>query len=144
MTVQVGVTGTRKAPTREQYFQLRVALSQAVELGSTLHHGACVGVDLEAHVAAWAMGYHIVVHPPTDPKLRAWVEKSDFWDPETDVLLPELPYLERNLKIVEAVDLLIVVPDGPERERSGTWSTYRAAKRLGVPTSLIPPTVVAP
>ena len=42
-----------------------------------------------------------------------------------------MPYLERNKNIVNAVDFIIAAPDGPEKVRSGTWSTVRYAKKVG-------------
>jgi hypothetical protein len=103
-------------------------------------------VDAEAHEVAWLLGYQIVVHPPVNLKHRAWVEQSDFWEPSSDVVLPEQEYLVRNHAIVETVEHLIVVPAGPERDspRSGSWWTYRAALRMGVPVTLIMPPGVQP
>lgn len=139
--ISVGFTGTRNAVTSLQrsciYSELVKA--KALHVDSVFHHGACQGADETAHQLAWAMGYRIVAHPPTDQKLRAWVEVSEYWDQDTDVVLPEKPYLVRNLDIVKAVDLLIVVPDRPYRIRSGTWSTFSAALREGVPTIVIKP-----
>lgn len=141
MSVNVGFTGSRNGTTADQYKAMRQEIGRAWrgDFQPKFHHGGCTGADLEAHAAAWSMGYGIVLHPPTDTKLRAWVERSDLWDVDTDVVLPELPYLERNLAIVKAVDLLIVVPNGPYRMRSGTWWTFSAAKREGVPTVVVMP-----
>lgn len=139
MTLNVGVTGTRNPITDQQRGLIHDELLKALELGSSLHHGACRNADEEAHRHAWVLGYRAVVHPPLDTKLRAWIEQSEFWDPDVDIMLPPKEYLERNLDIVKAVDLLIVVPDGPYRIRSGTWWTFSAAKREGVPTIVINP-----
>lgn len=139
--ISVGFTGTRNPVTSLQRSRIYAELvkAKALHVDSELHHGCCINADETAHQLAWVMGYRIVAHPPTDPKLRAWVEFSEYWDQDTDVVLPEKPYLDRNLDIVKAVDLLIVAPDGPYRIRSGTWWTYSAAKREGVPTTLIHP-----
>jgi hypothetical protein len=139
--ISVGFTGTRNPVTSLQRSRIYAELikAKALHVDSELHHGSCQGADATAHQLAWVMGYRIVAHPPTDQKLRAWVEFTEYWDQDTDVLLPELSYLERNLAIVKAVDLLIVVPAGPYRIRSGTWWTFSAAKREGVPTIVIQP-----
>lgn len=139
MTLELGFTGTRTPITLEQRSGIHRELVTRLEVGSALHHGCCVGADFEAHKLAWAMGWHIVAHPPTNPKFRAWVERTDFWDPDTDILLPELDYIERNHQIVDTATHLIAVPDGPERARSGTWATVRYARDKGVPVTIIMP-----
>lgn len=135
----VGFTGTRGPITLAQRSGIHAELIRDFAYGDVLHHGCCVNADETAHQMAWSMSYHIVAHPPTDTKLRAWVEFSDFWDSATDVLLPPAPYLERNRNIVDAVSRMIATPDGPERERSGTWSTVRYARRVGKPVVVIMP-----
>lgn len=137
----VGFTGSRVGTTAEQYKAMRQEISRAM-LGTfeaEFHHGDCVGSDEEAHDVAWSLGYRIVVHPPTDHKLRAWVQTSDYWDKDTDVVLLERPYISRNRDIVDAATLLIATPDGPERARSGTWATIRYARDRGVKTVIIMP-----
>lgn len=122
MTVEVkvlGVTGTREAITAAQ----RNWLNQKIRgLGiAELHHGACVGADLEAHVIAADYGAPIVVHPPVDQKLAA-AECLKRGMPGITVL-PAEPYHKRNRAIVAASDLLLALPNSPYRARSGTWYT---------------------
>lgn len=99
-----------------------------------LHHGGCAGVDEQIH--DYAKGHAlIVVHPPEN---AAWIMDASKWRGET--ALPSKPYLERNKDIVDACDLLLVVPyEREEQERGGTWSTYRYAKRQGVPVLIFWP-----
>jgi hypothetical protein len=143
--LHVGITGSRNGADQGQLGILSDRLSLlCITAGATVeryfHHGDCVGVDDQAHVLAIGLNYRIYVHPPTNRTLRAYVNRTPLWNPAHDLVWPPKPYLERNLDIINAVSLLFVVPDGPERPRSGTWSTYRAAIRLGVTTVLIPPT----
>jgi len=44
------------------------------------------------------------------------------------------PYHDRNRDIVDACDVLIATPDGPQRRHSGTWYTidYARANRVAV------------
>ena len=120
--MRIGVTGSRNDRPVSVIERLQARL---VEMGATeLHHGDCVGFDRQAHEVAAALGLRIVVHPPTINSLRAYCEASE--------VLPPLDYLARNRAIVDAVDYLIAAPDGPERQRSGTWSTVRYAKSRGV------------
>lgn len=118
----VGFTGSRHDRPQATLDRLRAIL---VEWGVTeAHHGDCLGFDAQAHDVCTSLGIRTVAHPPTDPRMRAWKK--------ADVILPERPYLDRNKDIVRAVQKLIAAPDGPERLRSGTWSTVRFAKEIGV------------
>lgn len=143
MTASIGFTGTRFGTTVEQHKAMRQEIGRALRgtFQAKFHHGACVGSDEQAHAVAWSLGLGIVVHPPTDTKLRAWVEHGEFWDADTDIVLPERPYLPRNRDIVDASKLLIATPPGPEDEqiRSGTWMTIRYARSRGVKTVVIMP-----
>ncbi|MEP2955503.1 MAG: hypothetical protein ABJN39_09190 [Sulfitobacter sp.] len=118
----VGVTGSRYPRPVRSVDRLRVLL---LEWGATeLHQGDCSGWDEQAFEVARALGLKTVAHPPTNDSFRAFTA--------SDVILPPAPYLDRNKTIVRAVDRMIAAPDGPERQRSGTWSTVRFAKSQGV------------
>lgn len=121
--MKVGFTGSRTNPTDGQIDWLHqiLLLSRATEL----HHGDCVGADKVAHGMALALGMKIVVHPPTNPKLRAGCIG--------DELRPEFPYLVRNKNIVDETEILVALPSGPEHVRSGTWWTIRYARGLKRP-----------
>lgn len=54
-------------------------------------------------------------------------------------MLPVKKPLDRNRDIVEAAEVLIACPDGPERQRSGTWATIRHALRVGKPVVIVWP-----
>lgn len=119
----LGVTGSRSFKWDERrtskLYDFMVE-SQVKEL----HHGCCTGWDAQAHFIAEQLSIKTVLHPPQDTKLVEVLRG--------DVVLPPKPYLDRNKDIVSAVDFLIAAPDGPERQRSGTWSTVRYAKKVGV------------
>jgi len=117
--VIVGVTGNRGGLSAQQHLWL---ISQ-IKGARALHHGACVGADTDAHLAARDAGVAIIVHPPTDMRL---VELRDTSESLVHWLQP-LPYMERNHNIVNACDVLWAFPSGPERVRSGTWATVRYA-----------------
>jgi hypothetical protein len=96
-----------------------------------LHHGDCVGADALAHQIALRAGKHIVIHPPRNPKYRAWCMAIDakWW--------PEKGYLARDRDIVNCAQVLLAVPSGPEVFRgSGTWYTihFGRQKRLKHPS----------
>jgi hypothetical protein len=103
-----------------------------------LHHGDCIGSDANVHEMVFEMGWRIVVHPPTDPKKRAWVARTKFWDPLRCATVPELPYLDRNKAIVDQTLFLLATPGEKEmKQRSGTWSTVRYAQKLKRPVRLL-------
>ena len=137
MTYIVGFTGTRKGMTAAQLATLKALLLNVFVVSSRsrgsveLHHGDCLGADESAYLAAKALGYRTVAHPPTSSALRAFTR--------SDVVLPKKPYLTRNLAIVKASHRLVACPDGDEVQRSGTWQTVRAARREGVAITVIYP-----
>jgi hypothetical protein len=116
-----GFTGTRRGMTGFQRGQLFGFLDlQGI---TEFHHGDCLGADADADKIARSLGCHIVIHPPTDPKLRA------FCFQEGDTLLAEKPYLIRNMDIVNAVGTMFAAPaEQVEVQRSGTWMTIRYAR----------------
>ncbi len=128
--IRIGFTGTRMGMTADQ-------IAVATEILSTygvdeLHHGDCVGADAEVHDIAKDMGIVVVVHPPLNPRYRAWCEGDEMRD--------ELPYIERNHNIVDETQRLIVAPRTEhEVRRSGTWATYRYAKSLNRTMWLLKP-----
>lgn len=116
--MNVGFTGSRRGMTEKQYSSLAALLRRLRP--ATFHHGDCVGADAEAHQLAAGLGAELHVHPPVDPRLRAWCQ--------ADVLYPPAPYLTRDRQIVDAAQLLVACPAGPEVVRSGTWATIRYAR----------------
>lgn len=117
--MKVGITATQTGADEKQLQDLRKTLRL---WGATeLHHGDCIGGDEQAHQIARQMGLRIIIHPPKDPKKRAFCEG--------DEIKEEKHYLARNRDIVDETDCLIGMPKGPEVLRSGTWSTIRYARK---------------
>jgi hypothetical protein len=143
--LHVGFTGTRRGMTPLQEAALRALLRDLQERTPgdatyVLHHGLCRGGDEQAHVIAGEEGWYVEVHPGVDargdsPQRAVGLEYDDHVREVHD----ERPYPERNLDIVDSCVLLIVGPSGPARRRSGTWSTTRAALRLGRSVFVLPP-----
>ena len=122
--MRLGFTGTRNGMTDQQKDKL-IGVLDAYNI-TQLHHGDCVGADAFAHQLAKNMGIYVVVHPPIDPRLRAWCQGDEMRD--------ELPYIERNHNIVDETRHLFVAPRTREEQvRSGTWATYRYATRMEIP-----------
>jgi len=136
VTIRIGFTGTRKPLTPAQIERLTSVLTAEGERhpgAVTFRHGDCVGADAAAHAIARQLGFCIVLHPPTNNSLRANLnaECSTVWKAK--------PYFERNRDIVDYSDCLVACPEGPETQRSGTWSTVRYALRVGVPVVVVWP-----
>lgn len=128
-----GFSGSRGGMTEVQQDRLRALITQFRV--DELHHGDCVGADAQAHAIAVEMGLRIVIHPPSDPRLRAWCELSL----EGGEIMKPLPYAERNLEITRAGTLVAVPGAGTPRGRGGTWMTYKLAEKNKTPRLLISP-----
>lgn len=90
----------------------------------SIHHGDCIGADVDFLVIGSEFTNDVKVHPPKKELFRA--------NSTMGVILPAKEYLQRNKDIVDSSDLLIACPSGTEeRLRSGTWSTLRYAKNKG-------------
>lgn len=86
-----GFSGTQNGMTFPQKRTLALIFTE-LEI-TELHHGDCIGADEEAHEIALSMGIRIVIHPPTDPKKRAFCRAHEMREPK--------PYLDRNHDIVD-------------------------------------------
>jgi hypothetical protein len=130
--MRVGFTGTSRGMTEAQRLAVAAVLRglTGVEAG---HHGDCVGADAEFHALCAELHITVVIHPPADPKKRAWCQGSR--------LEPEKPHPDRNHDIVNATDILVAAPAEPagERLRSGTWATVRYARKRGRPIVIVRP-----
>jgi hypothetical protein len=127
-----GFTGSgSRMPSQAQARWLR---RQLAERGQRLHHGACINADAMAHALGLALGLPVMVHPPLNDYKQMTLKPHH----RVRVLRPK-KYLDRNKDIVDACDVLLATPDGPERKRSGTWSTIRYAVRTGVPVEICYP-----
>jgi thiamine pyrophosphate-dependent acetolactate synthase large subunit-like protein len=131
--MRIGVTGSRTPRTPVQLAAVRDFLEShaGAQRILELHHGDCTGADEEVAEIARELGYRIISHPPIETKHRAFV-------PSYLELTPN-GYHERNHDIVNSCDVLLVVPNGPEHLRSGTWSTARFARLIGREGTIIYP-----
>lgn len=98
-------------------------------------HGSCKGGDVEIAklVRKLFPQCRIIAHP--GPKDNPFYENSGV----DDEILPNKPFLTRNKDIVNSVDVLYALPEGPEKIRSGTWSTIRYARKLKKEICIISP-----
>ena len=123
LLMKVGFTGTRRGMSLRQLAEATRIIN---DIATEVRHGDCVGADEQVHIIAVKAGVRRVVHPPSDSKNRAWCGGFD-----GSIVMPAKPYLERNRDIVDACDMLVAAPYGPEKVRSGTWATVRYARKVG-------------
>jgi hypothetical protein len=152
MSTIIGFTGTREGMTPEQrrvFVELLLPYHGDIEF----HHGDCLGADSDAHDLVLGIDHleasefdpSIVIHPPSDDRLRARRRAVEEYG---DRILDPKPYLDRNRDIVDACSLLIACPketwpvagtaalDGV-RLKGGTWYTIRYAQRAGKTVAII-------
>jgi len=119
--VRIGVTGTRSGMNEAQRLHLEYFFTDDKVNITELHHGDCVGVDVEVADIAKAHGVRTVCHPPVVDELRAFHESDEFRDPFT--------YFARNRNIVDETDVLLVVPyQNSWSSKGGTWYTHDYGK----------------
>ena len=93
-----------------------------------LNHGDCVGADAIAHGIALELGLKVIIHPPTNPKYRAYCNGDNV------TILAEGEYKARNQTIIDNGDVLLALPNtNHEFNRSGTWQAVRQARRRILP-----------
>lgn len=129
----LGFTGTRDGLTTKQAASLIAWLADNGPYKAA-HHGDCVGGDSHFHSAVRNLCWHTPIHiRPCDlDKYRA--------GRDADVLYRVKDPLSRNHDIVSSASVLLACPKGPEeRKGSGTWSTIRYAKKIGVPVIIFWP-----
>lgn len=128
--MHVGFTGTREGMTSDQRRAVRDILARLVTF-RVAHHGDCIGADAEFHEAARLL-YAIHIHPPADDRKRAFCKLR----PGDTVTRPK-PFLDRNRDIVHASLRMVAGPkEKVEQLHSGTWSTIRYTRRVGVPLAI--------
>lgn len=118
----IGFTGTRKGCTAVQRAVL-TDIVRTLSLGEDAIglHGDCVGADAEFDEVCSALGVPTTCRPSNVRGARAKTTA-------TAIAAPEAP-LVRNRRIVDEADVMVAVTGGPEKLRSGTWSTVRYAKK---------------
>lgn len=124
--MNIGFTGTRRGMTEHQMAAFSQLMSEVFQL-SSFHHGDCVGADDEAanimsEIRSYSdmdtRNWKIVCHPPVDESHRAFNTHHD------EAMGPRT-HFARNREIVDACDMLVVVPMDTERQdRGGTWYTH--------------------
>ena len=128
--MKIGVTGTREGMNKRQREAIIAYLLEAK--AQELHHGDCVGVDVEVAEIAHRIGYVTVSHPPDKNGLRA--------NHNSDIINEAFNHFQRNRNIVDTTDLLLVVPlQNQHQSKGGTWYTHDYAMKQGKPVVIFYP-----
>lgn len=137
INMKIGFTGTKRGMSCDQYGKFKSILKEHPY--GELHHGDCIGSDYEAHILALFLKMAVIVHPPINPKSRAFCGDSNAPGAKVSILNPK-EYLERNHDIVDTCDILIATPaQSKEVLRSGTWATIRYARKNNKQVIIIEP-----
>lgn len=136
--MKIGVTGTRSGMNEHQYKELMDEMKMVLTESSLtnqsveVHHGDCVGVDVEFAEIAKELGFKTICHPPEKNELRAFHKSDEIREPKS--------YFARNRNIVDECDLLIVIPYQDSHQTSGgTWYTHDYAVKKQKPVYVIFP-----
>lgn len=124
MTTHIGFTGTRYGMSTEQRATVDELVSELFG-DVTAHHGMCVGADEEFHEICRVRGCRVIGHPGPDWPDGQWCAYTICGE-----VLDPLPHMKRNAAIVAASQIMIAAPlEDTERNRGGTWATYRMARK---------------
>jgi hypothetical protein len=103
-----------------------------------VHFGDCIGADADFFVILYGLREETkrpcVIHShPSNIKGTQAKSKSD-------IIYPEKPPIERDKIIANRSDILIACTKGFEEEiRSGTWTTVRYARKIGIKILIVWP-----
>jgi hypothetical protein len=130
----LAITGSRKSDnfTNIQMQHLRNQLTTLRTQFDTFRHGDAIGADAIGHNIAVELGYNIIIHPPIDPKYRAFCQSDNIETPAD--------YIKRDHDFIDRSTLLLAVPNGnKEILRSGTWATVRYARKKRIEIRILYP-----
>jgi hypothetical protein len=96
-----------------------------------LHHGACMGADVDFHNVCIDMEMIQLIHVhPSDDRFTNRLRQLKQIE-RVAMIWPEEAPLQRDLTMVQYSDVLLATPlQDDEIVRSGTWATVRRARKL--------------
>jgi len=134
----VSFSGSQHGLTNKQEEELLGLLRQLKpELGI---HGACIGGDDIFDKLCVMEGIDRLVFPSNHLAKRIPNQELLHRQPPRVTIRPPKQALDRNRDIITAGDVLIACPRQQyEIVRSGTWTTIRAAKKVGMVVYILKP-----
>ena len=135
-----GETGTRNGATRLQLASVGWLWSR-YEI-DCLHDGDCKGVDAQLYYLAQTFGVaEKVIHPPTNPKNRAYCGVG--LDPDDTLILPPKAYFVRDRDVVNASQVMVACPkqyfETEDKMPGGTWYTIYYTRSVKLPLAIVWP-----
>jgi hypothetical protein len=129
--MKIGITGTREGANDHQLLEV-IKFMESLGPDHELHHGDCKGVDIQVAAVAKQLGWRIVCHPPKLTEMQGYFGGDEVREP--------LGYLQRDRKIVDETEMLIVVPLHNEwQSKGGTWYTHDYAVKNKKPVHIFYP-----
>lgn len=134
-----GQTGTRAGGTSLQLAS--VSWLWATHEITELHDGDCIGADAQLYYLARVFGVtSLVIHPPVNSSNRAWCGVKSGDDQLATKILTAKPYFDRNRDVVDASEVMVVVPkESTEQHHGGTWYTVNYARSVKKPLAIVWP-----
>lgn len=132
-------TGTRRGGTPYQIAAVGWLWSR---YGITkLHNGDAIGVDAQLYHLAKAFRAKVELHPPTNPKYRAFCGLLDCVVTDTEAIWwPEKPFKVRDRDMVNESEVVVSVQwKAKELETGGTRYTTDYARERKLPLALVWP-----
>ena len=122
----IGVSATRNGLTDKQkeaclsilhHINFKVGISE-------IHHGDCVGGDVDFAAIAHTMVNRpqIIAHPGIAMGEKENTLRANF--PHNDTIHPTQTHFARNRTIVNASDVMFILPYSENKTGGGTWYTY--------------------
>lgn len=131
--MKIGISGSRTGMSDHQRRAFEEWIAENAEIITEFHHGMCVGADAEAHGIVRALTQTGQPGPLTPIHGHPGFEDGHMMRAKLDVdtLHGQSLPMDRNRAIADECDLMFFAPTFPERQRSGTWATFRYCRKKG-------------
>ena len=136
-----GETGTRNGATRLQVASVGWLWSR-YDI-KELHDGDCIGTDAQLyHLARSLKVPSAVIHPPTNPKNRAWCGNEGNRPEMSVTFRAEKGYFIRDRDVVDESEVMVACPKQYMelgKMPGGTWYTINYTRRVKKPLAIVWP-----
>ena len=139
-----GETGSRHGATRLQLASVGWLWSR-YEI-EQLHDGDCVGVDAQLFDLGMLFCVErFVIHPPTNPKNRAYRGLRSLAEKAVSCIRREKPYFVRDRDVVDESEVIVACPNNTLDEsdwanaKGGTWYTINYTLSKNKPLAVVWP-----
>lgn len=129
--MNLAFSGTRQGMSQLQHKAVTGWLTQQVPFITEIHHGCCVGADVDFHRICIQLGLVelMQLHPSNSKFTNKLLDLESTGSVEK--IWPRDDPLARDQRMVQLCDTLLITPiSDDEVVRSGTWTTKRMALKL--------------